>query len=133
MNKQIFVLSMALLVASLSQAAWFTSNPLTVDCERPGKKGQVLMSVVIRGNVVTIKDNTKSEEVTHTTRVTQSNRSKHWSNQQIEMTVGLKPSRAARIFGGGDYHTGSLEFKSLPESDDNRYLGFYCFPQEIVQ
>lgn len=133
MNKQLFVLTMMLFVTSLSHAAWFASNPLTVDCERTGKKGQVLMSVVIRGNAVTIKDNVRSEEVTHMTRVTQSSRSKHWANQQIEMTINLRPTRLARIFGGGDYHSGSLEIKSLPEEHENRYVGFYCYPQEVVE
>jgi len=121
------------LATSLSLAAWFASKPLTVDCKRMNQKGKDLMTVEIRGNAVTIKDLVKSEEVTYLTRVTQSGRLKHWENQQIAMAVRLKPSRIGRIFGGGDYHSGSLEFKSLPDADENRYMSLYCYPQEVVE
>lgn len=91
------------------------------------------MTVEIRGSAVTIKDHAKSEEQTYITRIYQSSRLKHWENQQIAMAVNLKPTKIGRFFGGGDYHSSSLELKSLPESDKNRYMSLSCYPQEVVE
>ena len=131
MNKNLFVSTLLLSTLAVAQIPWFVSNPLTVNCERLQKKGHVTMVVEIRGKSVTIKDLLKNEEQTYVTRVTQSNRLKHWDSPQISLSIALKPSRWSEVFGGKEYHSGALEFNGRNEQE--RYASLYCFPQASAE